>query len=235
MDTGFVTLALGSSIAVTNESNTSTITNDRSFFVFGDNGLSASNFTVNVSGSANVTRRMARVWKVQKTNWTDQNITLKVKPLGVDNHLLISTDENFATIDVELPVAADGTITLSSSQLADGIYFTFGAPLKSPGGVSGHALWLRADVGTSSTVNNTLVSDWNDLSAFSNILTQTNTAIQPTWLNNTAANINFNPVMRFGGTGYIMTGASILKTGTYSGAACLCREQADHYAQCRHL
>lgn len=219
VDTGFVTLALGAAIAPTNESNASTITNNKSFFVFGDNGLSAANFTVTVSGSANVTRRMARVWKVQKTNWTDQNITLKVKPLGVDNHLLISTDPTFATIDQELPVAADGTVTLSSSLLADGIYYTFGAPLKSPGGVSGHALWLRADVGTSSTVNNTLVSDWSDLSAYSNTLTQTNTAVQPTWLNNTAANINFNPVMRFGGAGYIMTGASILKTGTYTGAA----------------
>lgn len=219
VDTGFVTLALGSSVAVTNESNTNTITNNRSFFVFGDNGLSASNFTVTVSGSANVTRRMARVWKVQKTNWNDQNITLKVKPLGVDNYLLISTDPTFATIDQELPVAADGTVTLSSSLLANGIYFTFGAPLKSPGGVSGHALWLRADVGTSSTVNNTLVSDWNDMSAYSNILSQTNTAVQPLWLNNTAANINFNPVMKFGGTGYVMTGKSILNTGTYTGAA----------------
>ncbi|WP_164735203.1 right-handed parallel beta-helix repeat-containing protein [Pseudoflavitalea rhizosphaerae] len=219
VDTGFVTLALGSSIAVTNESNTNTITNDRSFFVFGDNGLSAANFTVTISGSANVTRRMARVWKVQKTNWTDQDITLKVKPLGVDNYLLISTDENFATIDQEVPVAADGTVTLSSSLFADGIYFTFGAPLKSPGGVSGHSIWLRADVGSSSTVNNTLVSDWNDISAYSNILKQANTALQPTWLNNSAANINFNPVMKFGGVGYTMAGESILKTGTYTAAA----------------
>lgn len=219
VDTGFVTLALGSSIALTNEGNTGTITNDRSFFVFGDNGQSAANFTVTVSGSSNVTRRLQRVWKVQKTNWVDQSITLKVKPLGVDNYLLISTDENFATIDQELPVGADGTVTLSSALMADGIYFTFGAPLKSPGGVSGHSLWIRADVGSSTTVNNTLANAWSDLSAYSNILTQSNTAIQPTWLNNTTANINFNPVMKFGGAGYLMSGASILKTGTYSGSA----------------
>ncbi len=57
---------------------------------------------------------MARVWKVQKTNWADQNITLKIKPIGIDNYLIISSDQAFATFMQELPVAADGTITLSS-------------------------------------------------------------------------------------------------------------------------
>lgn len=220
VDTGFVTLALGTGVALTNEANANTISNDRSFFVFADNGLAANNFTVALSGSThNVTRRMSRVWKVQKTNWTDQNITLKVKPLGVDNYLLISTDPNFATLSQEIPVNADGTVTLNSSLLADGIYYTFGAPLKSPGGVSGHALWIRADVGTSSTTDNTLVGEWSDLSAFSNLLVQTDNTIQPTFLNNAATNINFNPSMRFGGANYVMSGQSILKTGTYNGAA----------------
>ncbi len=78
VDTGFVTLALGNEIAVTNEQNSNTITNDRSFFVFGDNGLSAANFTVSVTGSAhNVTRRMARVWKVQKQIGTIRILHLK--------------------------------------------------------------------------------------------------------------------------------------------------------------
>ncbi len=219
-DTGFVTLSLGTGVPLTNESNSNTITNNKSFFVFADNGLSVSNFTGPVSGSThNVTRRFTRVWKVQKTNWADQNITLKIKPLGVDNYLLISTDPNFATLNQELPVANDGTVTLSSALLTDGIYFTFGSPLKSPGGVPGHTLWVRADIGTSSSADNTLISEWSDLSAFSNTLVQSTPANQPLFLDNSASNINFNPVLKFGAPTYSMSGASILKNGTYTGAA----------------
>lgn len=220
-DTGFVTVALGTGIPLTNETNSNTITNNKSFLVFGDNGLSASNFTVTVTGSANnVTRRMARVWKVQKTNWADQNITFKVKPIGIDNYLLISSDPTFATYSQEIPVAADGTITFSSALFTGtDIYYTFGGPLKSPGGVAGHALWVRADIGTSSTVNNTAINEWSDFSAFANNVTQATAANQPTYLNNVTNNINFNPVVRFNGSPNGMTAASILKTGTYTGAA----------------
>ena len=174
VDTGFVTLALGAGVPLTNELNTGTITNDKSFFVFADNGLSATNFTIAVTGSANnVVRRMARIWKVQKTNWTDQDITLKINPIGIDNHLLISSDPTFATFTQELPVAADGTITLSSALFtATDLYFTFGAPLKSPGGVAGHAMWVRADIGTSTSADNTALQEWSDFSAFNNNPTQ---------------------------------------------------------------
>lgn len=221
VDTGFVTLALGTGVPLTNEINSNTITNNKSFLVFGDNGLSASNFTVAVAGSANnVTRRMARVWKVQKTNWADQNITFKVKPIGIDNYLLISSDPTFATFSQEIPVATDGTVTFSSALFTGtNIYYTFGAPLKSPGGVAGHALWVRADIGTSSAVNNTAINAWSDLSALANSVTQATAANQPTYLNNVTNNINFNPVVRFNGTTNGMTAASILKTGTYNGAA----------------
>ncbi len=220
-DTGFVTLALGTGIPITNETNSNTISNNKSFLVFGDNGLSAANFTVTVAGSAhNVTRRMARVWKVQKTNWVDQTITFKIKPIGIDNYLLISSDPTFATFSQEVPVAADGTITFSSALFTGtDIYYTFGAPLKSPGGVSGHALWVRADIGTSSVVNNTAINEWNDLSAFANNVKQPAAANQPTFLNNVTNNINFNPVVLFNGSSSGMLGASILKTGTYTGAA----------------
>ncbi len=221
VDTGFVTLALGTGVPLTNEVNSNTITNNKSFLVFGDNGLSASNFTVAVAGSAhNVTRRMARVWKVQKTNWADQNITFKVKPIGIDNYLLISSDPTFATFSQEIPVATDGTVTFSSALFtATDIYYTFGGPLKSPGGVAGHALWVRADIGTSSTVNNTSINEWSDFSAFANNVKQATAANQPTYLNNVTNNINFNPVVRFNGSTTGMTAASILKTGTYNGAA----------------
>jgi hypothetical protein len=220
-DTGFVTVALGAGVPLTNELNTGVITNDRSFFVFGDNGLSASNFTEVLSGSAhNVTRRMARVWMVQKTNWADQDITFKITPIGIENYMLISSDPTFATFSQEIPVAADGTITFSSSLFTGtDIYFTFGAPLKSPGGVSGHAVWVRADIGTSTTTDNATITGWNDLSAFSQTFVQGSATALPTFRNNTIDNINFNPVVRFGGAGYSLTASSILKTNSSNGAA----------------
>lgn len=206
VDTGLVTISLGNSIPVTNEINTGTFGNDRSFFVFADNGLAGNNFTVQVTGSAhNVTRRMARVWRVQKTNWADQNITLKIKPFGIDNYLLVSSDPTFATLAQELPLNADGTITLSSSSFTNtDIYFTFGGPLKSPGGVPGHTLWVRPDIGTSSVDNNTAIDEWTDMSAMGNSALQPTAANQPLFMNNFADNMNFNPVVKFNGTTHFM-------------------------------
>ncbi|WP_325531242.1 right-handed parallel beta-helix repeat-containing protein, partial [Chitinophaga sp.] len=219
VDTGYVTLSLGNSIPLTNEQNTNNITNDKSFFVFGDNGLSATTYTTVVSGT-NATRRLPRVWKVGKTNWTDQQITLKANATGTKVYLLISTDPTFATISQELPLNADKTVTLNTNLLPNGVYFTFGAPVKYPGGVSSaNLVWLRADIATSTTTDNTPVSAWNDYSPNGNNLSQATPANQPLYFNNAAANINFNPVVRFNGAPHAMTGGSLLKTGTYNGAA----------------
>jgi gliding motility-associated-like protein len=219
VDTGFVTISLGNSIALTNEQNTNTITNDKSFFVFGDNGLSATSYGNIVSGTS-ATRRLARVWKVDKTNWADQNVTLKADAHGTEVYLLISTDPNFATIDQELPLNADKTVSLNSSLMADGVYFTFGATVKYPGGVSsGSLVWLRADIGTSAATDNTPVSEWNDYSPNGNTVSQVTPAKQPLYLDNAVSNMNFNPVVKFDGVGSALAGPSFLKTGTYNGAA----------------
>jgi hypothetical protein len=220
-DTGFVTLALGSTIALTNQANTATIANNRSFLVFGDNGGPVNNFSAAVGGSAKgITLRYTRVWMVQKTaNWTDQNITLKVPPIGLNNYLLISSDPNFGSLSSELLIKSDSTVTFNTSLFNGGnIYFSFGAPILAPGGVSGHSLWLRADLGSSATVTGTGVNQWNDQSAFANNVTQATTASQPLYLDNPADDINFNPVMKFNGSNY-MSGASMLKTTTNNGSA----------------
>ena len=219
VDTGFVTLVLGSSLAITNEQNTNTITNDRSFFVFADNGLSATSYSAAVSGT-NVTRRLPRVWKVDKTNWADQPVTLKANATGTSVSLLISTDPTFATIDQELPLNTDKSITLNSSLMPDGVYFTFGATVKYPGGVSsGNVIWLRADAGTSATADNTPISSWNDYSPNMNNLVQATPASQPLYFNNAGSNMNFNPVVRFNGAPHSMTGNSFLKAGSYTAAS----------------
>ncbi|WP_185096823.1 Calx-beta domain-containing protein [Chitinophaga barathri] len=219
VDDGFVTISLGNNIAITNEQNTNVIANDESFFVFADNGLSAASYTDVVSGSS-VTRRLPRIWKVDKTNWADQLITLKANATGTDVHLLISTDPTFATINQELPLTADKTITLNTSLMPDGIYFTFGAPAKYPGGVtSATMVWFRADAGTSATADNMPISQWNDYSPNGNVVSQVTPASQPQYLDNAASNLNFNPVVRFNGGTHGLTGPSLLKNGSYNGAA----------------
>ena len=81
----FITFATGSSIKTDNASNTSGIVADKSFLVWADNNAAA-NTAVAVAGT-NVSDRMTRVWRVDKTNWTDQNITIKAA--GYANRYLL--------------------------------------------------------------------------------------------------------------------------------------------------
>ncbi|MFC3197081.1 Calx-beta domain-containing protein, partial [Parapedobacter deserti] len=219
VEDGVVTIALGDRLELTNEQNSNIITNDKSFLVFADNDLSTTSYSNTVAGT-NITRRLPRVWQVQKTNWADQNITLKANVTGTDVYLLISDDPTFTSIDQEVPLNTDKIITLNSSLLPSGHYFTFGAPVKYPGGVSsGNLIWLRADIGTSATSDNTPVSGWNDHSPNGNDVSQATAGSQPIYMDNGANNLNFNPVVRFNGGTHGLTGSSFLKTGTYNGAA----------------
>ncbi len=149
---------------------------------------------------------MGRVWKVQKSaGWTDQNITLNIKGSGINNYLLISSDAGFAIIAQELQLDANGSITISSNLLTDGIYFTVGGNIKGPGCVtSGIALWLRADDGSATG------AQWNDFSGTGNIATQTNPTFQATVL---PSGMNFNPAMKFDGINDFLTTSSLF-TGT---------------------
>ena len=204
-DTGIVTLALGDSVRADNASNTGVITPDRSFLIFGDNGAAATYATAATGSFVNI--RMARVFKVQKTNWTDQNITLKVKGAGASNYLLISTDPTFASIAQELPLNGTGSITINSSMLANGIYFTIGANLRGPAAVNpGVTLWLRADDGSANG------SAWGDFSGSGNGATQTTSGMQATVL---PSGFNFNPAIKFDGVNDLLTTSSLFTaTGT---------------------
>ncbi|MCX6319450.1 MAG: hypothetical protein NTW29_19390 [Bacteroidetes bacterium] len=76
-----------------------------------------------------------------------------------------------------------------------------------PGGVPGSVMWLRADSGTSSTVNGTLINQWNDLSGSSNHFTQPTAGSQPVFSTASANLLNFNPSLVFNG-GKVMNDAS---------------------------
>ena len=61
-------------------------------------------------------------------------------------------------------------------------------------------LWLKANSGTSSTVDGTTLSSWNDQSTSSNNATQGIGGDQPTFSNNAANNFNYNEVVTFNGS-----------------------------------
>ncbi|CAM3360811.1 MULTISPECIES: S-layer homology domain-containing protein [Saccharibacillus] len=65
-----------------------------------------------------------------------------------------------------------------------------------PGGVAGPVLWMRSDMDAGS-MNGESVAAWKDQSASANNAAQTAAASQPTYWNDSAHNINFNPVLDF--------------------------------------
>lgn len=188
---GLVTMALGDAIAADNKSNTFTVINNLSFLTWGDNG-GAVTYNVNVN-AANATLRMPRIWKVDKTNWADQEVTIKLNGSARNTYLLISTDAAFATIAQELALNNDdSTVTINTSLLADGAFFTFAKELKGPAYVNnGVQMWLRADDGISS------VNNWYDFSGNDINATQDTVAKQPVML--TGA-LNYNPSFKYDGT-----------------------------------
>ena len=190
-----VTFALGDGVAESNLSNTSTVTNNLSFLTWGNDG-GATTYTNAISGT-NVTVRMGRIWKVDKTNWADQNITIKLNGSARNTYLLISNaDAGFATIDQELALNDDSTVTINSSLLPDGAYFTFGKQILGPGYVNnGVNMWLRGDDGVSAS------NSWFDYSGNSIDAVQNTVANQPVLVNN----LNFNPAFDFDGTNDFMT------------------------------
>lgn len=187
-----LTLAVGDQIAADNKTNTDSISNDLSFFFTGSNNLDATKYSVSVSGT-DATVRLPRVWKVDRTNWTDKNITLKFNTGVKSAYLLVSSNAGFSTIDQELPInAADSTITLNSSLLPDGAYFTVGKAVKGPGFVNaGVAMWLRADDGTAAP------SYWEDYSGNARDAAQATAGNQPVFVGKST---NYNPGLNFDGT-----------------------------------
>ncbi|XZF16521.1 LamG-like jellyroll fold domain-containing protein [Chitinophagaceae bacterium MMS25-I14] len=204
-----VTLSVGDQVFYSNRTNPYSIINNRSFLVWGDNG-NATAFVTPVTASSS-TVRMARIWKVDKTNWADQEVTMKYSGSVRNLYLLISnSNSSFTTIDQEIQVnETDSTVTFNSSLLPDGAYFTFGKQILGPGYVnSGVRIWLRADDGSASGAT------WSDFSGNGNDVSQATVTAQPTL---SAGAVNYNPAMTFNGTNNVMTDADgILGAATYT-------------------
>ncbi|MEF2968553.1 S-layer homology domain-containing protein [Paenibacillus sp. M1] len=135
-----VAIVLGDSVAATNTANKETFENDKSFFVFGDNGKEA-NFEQGYKLTKDDTvavKTLERVYKIQKTNWDEsKQITLQVDKIddqkGYPLYLIVSSSDTFVSDAAFYPVnQADGTVTLNSSEIDNGNYFTFASAYPLP-------------------------------------------------------------------------------------------------------
>lgn len=209
-----VIIGLGN-IAATNEANTGSFDNNLQFLAWGDNNTDMVGNTSAFTAVYPYQERLSRVWRVQNTNSLSKDIQLLIpatyiKDLKVSS-LLYSTDASFATGSQIISSTATGVVTVNSvdykaftipaAQVNQPVfYFTMAYYKKSPGGVVGENLWLRADDGVSATTDNTPVAQWNDQSANNSHGTQATTAKQPVYKNNATDNMNFNPVLAFNAT-----------------------------------
>lgn len=83
---------------------------------------------------------------------------------------------------------------------------------QSPGGVSsGLNLWLKADVGTNTSVHNNNVTSWADQSGVRTNLAQRTSGVQ-LYQDNLAQNVNYNPCVRFDGLGGLTFGNDYIFT-----------------------
>ena len=190
----------GTAIVATNATNNASLT-DKSFIVWGSNGLSSSFGLAYAPTSytpAGGYYRMNRVWKVQETG------TVGAVVVGVPDgkHLLVSTDPTFASGVTEVALTADANGNMTASyNFTSGQYFTFGNEAYAPGCVAGGNIkvWLKADAGISGA-DGSSVSTWTDQSLSGYNVAQTVATSQPKYYSTTAAKlVNFNPTLDFDG------------------------------------
>ncbi|WP_405105592.1 S-layer homology domain-containing protein [Paenibacillus sp. FSL K6-1217] len=133
-----VTISLGATVANSNEENTQEIANDKSFFVFSDNGA-GTEFISSIDKDNESLKHTARIHKVEKTNWADKDpatelpvqITFQVDKAEAAKqwplYLVVSADDQFDGQD-KFYELVDGKATLNSEDLNNGSYFTIAAP-----------------------------------------------------------------------------------------------------------
>ncbi|MBO6763251.1 MAG: hypothetical protein JJ909_20025, partial [Roseivirga sp.] len=206
-----LTIGLGE-IASTNAANSNSFEDDLDFFTWGTDGASTDNATRTTNGTpGTVTERMLRIWRAQDTGDVGStDISFDLTGLGystnaADFQLIVANGGDNTSLEngsTFTGATFDGsTLTFSDIDLADGQYFTLGVArdLCAPGGVTpSMVLWLRPDLGTSTTTDATALNTWTDQSTAGNDATQDGNA--PQFRNNTTDNINFQPTVAFDGT-----------------------------------
>ncbi|WP_414845001.1 hypothetical protein [Chryseobacterium sp. IT-36CA2] len=181
-------------MANTNAGNTGAFSADQQALVVGDNGL-AKTLGVPTTSIPGVNNIFNAVWKVQNTGSVG---TVRIMwPKGVNNLKLIqnSSDPTFASGNTVTDMSAN-TQTINGIvynyadvSLANGQFFTFGAFVQAPGGVTaGLKYWY--DAGITATL-----TDWTDRS--SGFTINQSAEAGTILLSGGDANSNYNPFYTF--------------------------------------
>jgi FG-GAP-like repeat len=197
----YVTMGLG--IGTSNVANTNSFAADKSYEVFGDNGLATTYATAYTPSSFTPTvpfYLMSRVWKVQETG-TVGIITISIPDKGQEKLLVSSTSAFAPATTQEIALTSDGNGNLTAQvDFQNGDFFTFGRSVVAPGGVvAANTAWFKANAGVSLT--GTSVDTWADQSdnaAFENNQPKQATAAAKPTLNQKNL-FNFNPAISFDG------------------------------------
>ncbi len=211
------------------------------YFTFGVPPTPA-NLSVTTQGSENGPTAIVYTVTLDAPNTTGSAITFDFDDLGtgtatsgsdytaVAGNAIISIANNASIGSISIPVIDDANqeptetiiaqISNASSTSVGIVSSTATATIQDndigPGGINNDLeVWLRADKSTSTTVNNTALNTWTDVSGSGNNAMQDGNP--PAYLNNTLNNFNFNPTVDFDGTDdRLVVNLSSIKNSNYT-------------------
>lgn len=187
-------------------SNPSSLT-DGDFLVWandgGDGGVSTTTGAHALTGE-----RLERIWRIHETNDAGTvSVSFDVSSFDYlgrsasDFALLIDPiNADFSDASTIIASSFDGsTVTITGVDFSSGDYYTLGVPSESlingPGGLNDSlGVWLRADLGTSTTTEGAGIGLWTDQSDFGNDATGGGGANNPVYR---SSSVNFNPSIEF--------------------------------------
>lgn len=215
-----VVIGNGNTIAADNVSNTNNFSADNSALVWGDNAGSVAAWTT--TGAPSSRQIVARTWKVQETG-TVGSVKVQVADNSASGipaevtavYLLVDTDSVFTSGATQIVMTLNGSNWEANVDFAMEKFFTFATQVPTaPGGVAANnTLWLKADAGTSSTVDGATVTTWTNSASGAEVSTAA-VGLRPIY-RSTSSNYNFNPLLDFDGVDdYFAATSNFGVTGT---------------------
>ncbi len=202
-----VTMGVGG-IEADNGLNTNALT-DKTFLVWANNN-GAISWQVGESPASRV--RLSREWKMDETGTIgtvkmqipDNSSLLAGKLPGevTSVYLLVDTDGDFSSGATEVNMTLNGTNWEADYDFSVGQYFTFATQVPlAPGCVVDNLnLWLKADLGTSSTTDNAVLDLWEDQTTNGYDAAQTVAGEKPSYQSDSLSLFNFNSTIGFSGS-----------------------------------
>lgn len=194
-------LGLGT-VETTNDANGNSFVADKTYMVWGSNGL-GTNYSISYTPQSFTVSApvylMNRIWKVQETQ-TVGIVTVSIPGSTTGSYLLVGNSPASLSggTATEYALVADGNGNLTAQvDLANGQYFTFGKAAFAPGCVAdGLDFWF--DPATNVTMSGSVVTGWTDRDNGGNdpTVVQATVALQPSYAAGDAVS-NYNPYINF--------------------------------------